>query len=473
MAEGVCSQINLPVPSRTLLSKGRQPPLTVQRDKADVEERSLCLDCLIFWSSMRMWRVKDMAGTHVQACVLMWILTITTCQKIPDTHVTCIFSKECVLPCRFKPAGEEVIEWYWKDVLIHSYLNGSDLLHQPHTHHKGRTSLFYDSIAHGNASLLLNTCDIQDRGRYKCHVRTTLGDHNSFIIAKVVAPIQALTLEMIRLNGYEELNCSSQNIYPAPQLLWFTDPAAPPDALKPTTRKTANKQGLYSVESTLRGLGNLSDITYICMLNSSYGTHPWTASLREREQRFKGEDGGGLNIPCRAPTNLLNFTLTWTFTSGNKSMVILTFDSVTRQISNHWENQTRLDLEQVLSGNATLWFWNLEKSAQTGTYTCAFSAFHTRHLVHTHVRFTAAHTGKKPSRLWIIAVIIAALVVFITAFILHINRKGNKSLESKTTVEDTEIQCMPTATGEGMTSTDSKSCDNKPDQTDTEKINSE
>ena len=47
------------------------------------------------------------------------------------------------------------------------------------------TFLFQEQFAQGNASLLLQRSGIEDKGRYRCHVHTALGDQESDIIAKV------------------------------------------------------------------------------------------------------------------------------------------------------------------------------------------------------------------------------------------------------------------------------------------------
>ncbi|KAG5843699.1 hypothetical protein ANANG_G00153690 [Anguilla anguilla] len=393
-----------------------------------------------------------MGTANIQVCSLIWIFTMAACKKIPDVNVTCIFSMDCVLPCRFKPAGGEVIQWYRQDALVHSFYNGSDVLDQQDEHYRGRTVFFQGQLAWGNASLLLQHSGIEDKGRYRCHVHTALGDQDSVVIVKVEAsmvarvitsgvknaPIQ--TILMTSLSGYKEVTCSSQDIYPAPQLLWSTDPPAPSGALKPTTRKVANAQGLYTVKSMQKRMGNLSDFTYICTLKSYYGTQTWIASLRERE--ISTVSGKGLTIPCLVPMKLLNFTLTWTLTRANKSEVILTFDSLTRQFSNHWKNRARVDLDQVLSGNGSLWLQNLERSAETGTYTCAFSASQIQHLIHNHVSFISAKTateGGKQQHLWIIAVVIAVLALFITGMIVYTNQRDDHSQLSRTSEDGTEL----------------------------------
>uniref|UniRef100_A0A0E9WAJ6 Uncharacterized protein n=1 Tax=Anguilla anguilla TaxID=7936 RepID=A0A0E9WAJ6_ANGAN len=41
-----------------------------------------------------------MGTENIQVCSLIWIFTMAACKKIPDVNVTCIFSMDCVLPCR-------------------------------------------------------------------------------------------------------------------------------------------------------------------------------------------------------------------------------------------------------------------------------------------------------------------------------------------------------------------------------------
>lgn len=90
-----------------------------------------------------------------------------------------------------------------------------------------------------------------------------------------------MNLEITRLSGYEEVKCSTYDVYPAPHVFWSTDPPTPTGQLKYTTRKMADKEGLYVMESKLKRLGQRSDLTYICTVNLSSSAW-WTASLSEK-----------------------------------------------------------------------------------------------------------------------------------------------------------------------------------------------
>ena len=80
----------------------------------------------------------------------------------------------------------------------------------------------------------------------------------------------------------DSVTCLSQNIYPAPEVSWSTDPPVAPDALVNSTRKTPDSRGLFAVESRVGVVGNFSDYTYLCSVVSADGSQVWTASRRQQ-----------------------------------------------------------------------------------------------------------------------------------------------------------------------------------------------
>ncbi|XP_077100182.1 HERV-H LTR-associating protein 2 isoform X4 [Siphateles boraxobius] len=225
---------------------------------------------------------RAMAAAHSWTClILVWIIADTT-GKTPDIQVTCMFSEDCVLPCVFEAVGDEIIYWFRQNVLIHSYKQGSSLLDQPDQHYNNKTSLFTEVISSGNASVHIKKSSPQDRGKYRCLVTSSRKTSEHFIIVKVEAPIHSVSLETTRLSGFEEVICSTRAVYPAPRVTFFTEPAVLPDALHSFTRKTADKQDLYSVESKIR---KLEDLTYICLVQSFYKSQTWRTSLQEKAIR--------------------------------------------------------------------------------------------------------------------------------------------------------------------------------------------
>ncbi|CAM4722959.1 unnamed protein product [Leuciscus chuanchicus] len=376
-----------------------------------------------------------MAPAHSWTClVLVWIIADTT-GKTPDVQVTCMFSEDCVLPCDFEAVGDEIIYWFRQNVLIHSYKQGSGLLDQ---HYNNKTSLFTEVISSGNASLHIQKSGPQDRGKYRCLVTSSRKTSEHFIIVKVEAPIHSVSLETTRLSGFEEVICSTRDVYPAPRVTLFTEPAVLPDALQPFTRKTADKQDRYSVESKIR---KLEDLTYICLVQSFYRSQTWRTSLQEKE--ISSIEGQDLNISCTAPWKLQNFTLTWSFTKGHESSTVYTYDSLTQLSSSVWKDRVRLVTPRGQGGDGSLQFLIPLRLEHAGLYTCTLSALRTKHEVRTRVNITpsnAIRQSESSTQWWIPATVITGLAVSAVAAIVTIKCKVGCSKTSQTHVEAAEMQ---------------------------------
>ncbi|KAJ7996705.1 hypothetical protein DPEC_G00239790 [Dallia pectoralis] len=388
-----------------------------------------------------------MIKAFAQTCGLLLILTSANCQ-IPDAHVTCQFSRDCVLPCTFKPNGNVNVMWYRQDVLIFSQNQDGLQSNLTPQNQSPRMHVLQDQLARGSASLHLNMCDIKDRGRYRCLVNNTLSQQESFVIVKVEAAIKMVTLET---GSNREVLCLCKDIYPAPRVQWSTVPIE--NSLMPSTQIFPNAQGLYSVQSKLRMSENI--LTYICTVNSMYGTQSWRSTLQQKE--LIGKVGRELSIPCIAPQNLQNFTLTWTFTRTNKSSNILSYDSRTRHTSNNWLGQAGLEQHRVLLGNGSLLLKHPETQENTGTYTCTFSGLQNRHVVQTQVHIRSkiegtpssgnqsGRSGQSTSKLWPIAVVVAvAMVATVAALLLYKKRKANQRRSNEIAMETTETKPMKT-----------------------------
>uniref|UniRef100_A0A4W6CWI5 Ig-like domain-containing protein n=1 Tax=Lates calcarifer TaxID=8187 RepID=A0A4W6CWI5_LATCA len=200
------------------------------------------------------------------------------------------------------------------------------------------------------------------------------------------ALIQSVNMEMTD----ETVTCSSHNIYPIPQVTWATDPPTAQGALEnQTTIKTADHKGLFTVESTLKILDNLSNHTYFCSFISADKTQVWTASWKNQGD-ITQEEGHALSISCIAPRGLQNFSLTWTFTSSSEPTVISRYDSRTRNAFNLWEGQAELNQDLLLLGDGSLLLHKPDSEEHSGTYTCTFSGLQSRHIVQTKVNITVA-----------------------------------------------------------------------------------
>ncbi|KAL7847404.1 hypothetical protein SRHO_G00223840 [Serrasalmus rhombeus] len=329
-----------------------------------------------------------LAKTPAAAFLLIFLracLSITHPPK--DAQVTCLFHEDCILPCSFRPTSAVVIHWYKQQIPVHSYYYNKDQFGLQNKHFSGRTCLFNSQIAQGNASLVLRKVKVQDRGRYKCYTSTRKGNQETFVNLGVKALIQLVKIELTE----EKVTCLAQNIYPAPHLFWSTEPPTDPASLHNYTSNTADSKGLFTIESTVNILGNITQYAYFCSVVSADGSQVWTASVKRQDELF-GEEGSALLIPCMVPQPRHNFTLTWTFIRTNDPVIIFTYDSRTRKMSNPWENRADMDMEQVHMGNGSLTLLSPESLSHTGVYTCTFSSFQMKHQVQTWVNVTVRVT---------------------------------------------------------------------------------
>eukprot|EP00064_Thunnus_orientalis_P013894 superscaffoldBa00002328_g13935 len=322
-----------------------------------------------------------MAETHRLTIVLLIFVGKLLMTDSKEANITCIIHDDCILPCSFRPTGTVVIHWYKQQIPVHSYYYNKDQFGLQNKHFSGRTCLFNSHIPHGNASLLLRRVKVQDKGRYKCYTSTRKGNQEIFVNLEVKALIQSVIMEMTD----EMATCSSQNVYPVPQVTWATDPPSAREALENSTIKITDHKGLFTVESTLRTLGNLSNYTYFCSFISADKTQVWTAS-RKNQEFITQEEGHALSILCIAPHSLQNFSLSWTFTSSSEPTVILRYDSRTRHTFTLWEGQAELDQDLLLLGDGSLLLHKPDS-----TVTAVSHRYNGAGLVHKDLNTTASY----------------------------------------------------------------------------------
>lgn len=89
-----------------------------------------------------------------------------------------------MLPCSFQPGANETIEWFRQGVVVYKY-NQSKVGHFRHEQLAGRASISPSQVSRGNATLVLRSSGLKDRGTYRCHVNTSGGEHNAKVILKI------------------------------------------------------------------------------------------------------------------------------------------------------------------------------------------------------------------------------------------------------------------------------------------------
>ncbi|KAF3836469.1 hypothetical protein F7725_029027, partial [Dissostichus mawsoni] len=337
-----------------------------------------------------------MSAIHTWACFLL-CLSFASPDKTP----------ECVLPCSFPPGSEETIEWFKQEVVVYKFEreekddNDSSEEHFEHEQFAGRATIFPHLVARGNATLILRRSGLKDRGTYRCHVHTSKSEHNAKVIVKVEAPIRGLSLELSRLSGYEEMKCSVRDVYPPPRVSWATEPPTFED-LRPVTRMRADKQGLYTVDSRLKRLNGQPNLIYICKVTTSMGG------------QIRGTEGRDLTIPCHTPPYLNKPFLHWSFTNGEDTSLILTYDSQSgNSVSlRPWDSYVELDGYAVPFGDGSLRLMDPKHLQHTGSYT--FDRM----------------TADKPSYWWIVGLVVALLVVALAGMLAYLKVKDSSADES-------------------------------------------
>ncbi|XP_035772338.1 CD276 antigen-like [Neolamprologus brichardi] len=179
----------------------------------------------------------------------------------PDTEVSCIFMETCMLPCSSEGGTAVIIHWFQQsagNLFVHSFYEGKDQLGLQYQRFRGRTSLFSDQISSGNASLQLTKVEVQDEGRYKCYTSTDRGNQESFINLKIDAPVKKVNIQRAK----NIITCSSEGIYPKPELTWSTSPSSKNTTVKLTERL------LYNISSSLIVSDSETDLDYSCTIST-------------------------------------------------------------------------------------------------------------------------------------------------------------------------------------------------------------
>uniref|UniRef100_A0A4W6G5B5 Ig-like domain-containing protein n=1 Tax=Lates calcarifer TaxID=8187 RepID=A0A4W6G5B5_LATCA len=216
----------------------------------------------------------------------------------------CVFMESCILPCSFQYTADIYIHWNLETAgnpPVHAYYFNEDQLRHQDQHFRGRTSLFKDQISRGNASLQLTGVEVQDQGRYRCFTSTMRGNKDSFINLRVG----------------NRIICSSEGIYPEPDLTWST---RPPSNLnlqnQPTIQQT--EQQLYNISSSLILSDSETDLIYICTIRTLQLTH--SLSVSEKSTNVGAIIGGVvilvvaaavifLVLHCKKKTGKITFCL--------------------------------------------------------------------------------------------------------------------------------------------------------------------
>nr|XP_046226698.1 butyrophilin-like protein 2 isoform X2 [Scatophagus argus] len=344
------------------------------------------------------------------------------------TEVSCVFMESCVLPCSFQPGHDVVIHWIKVpgNTFVHSYFHNQDQFSNQDQSFKGRTSLFTDQISRGNASLQLTGVKVQDQSRYKCYTSPNNGNKDLFISLKVDAPVTEVHIQQVE----NRIICSSEGIYPEPELTWSTSPPSNM-TFKNTTTVQQTEQQLYSISSTLIPPDSTTDLVYSCTVSTRRNTRRATLT------KLPSISGSSTDttIPCSVSnTDLMGFSLVWRF---NHSQIILneTSINVTHQVSEEWRQRVKGVSE---SGNLMLQDLSLK---QEGIYTCELSNAEETFISNTFLRVEQGSQTNITGIIIAVLVVTVVLVVLLTLYYKY--KKGRESVSHEANIHHNSPAVTP------------------------------
>ncbi|NXS33434.1 HHLA2 protein, partial [Pomatostomus ruficeps] len=235
-------------------------------------------------------------------------------------EVTGLFSKDCILPCRFPPGHDEVIHWTKGNIKVHSYYQQKDQLEKQDLHYSLRTHLFHENIPSGNASLKLSNLTMTDGGSYTCYVGTVQSRTEVEVLLHVRAP-SSYALEYQKTNTERRLKCYAFLTSPAPSISWVQGNTS----IQETDREETRNGDLYSLRSD-QDIINMTDTYYLFLKKTA------ESSLSVSDQLFNVE-GGSTIIPCEHRNDIAStegFSVVWTLHRNAVTSVLASFNGTSR-----------------------------------------------------------------------------------------------------------------------------------------------
>ncbi|XP_016522038.1 programmed cell death 1 ligand 1-like isoform X3 [Poecilia formosa] len=297
-------------------------------------------------------KIKLMRSLTFLVFMSFWKISLPT-----DAEVSCVVKQSCILPCSFQSLGEPILHWTQlksPELRVHSFYSNQDQLGHQDQNFRGRTSLFLDQVSRGNASLLLRDVQLQDEGRYNCYTSTTEGYKGLIIRLNVDAPVSDIRIHQ---DG-NRITCSSEGIYPQPELTWSTEPPSNM-ALQNRTTVHQTEEKLYDISSSLTGPDG-PDLTYSCSIRT-----------RRNQRRATFRELSVAHAPYRTTTlhcsdsNWSAASLVWRF--NDQIILSQTEPSGGHSVTEAWRKHVKA---VTASGGLTLRGLTAQ---QEGLYSCEMS----------------------------------------------------------------------------------------------------
>ncbi|XP_075707235.1 HERV-H LTR-associating protein 2 [Rhinoderma darwinii] len=279
-------------------------------------------------------------------------------------------NKNVILPCFFKPGGNEVIHWTTSNnKKVHSYYGTMDQLQNQDKEYSGRTSLFLNEISKGNASLHILGLKKSDENTYICYVSTNAGNMEDKMDLRVIDVQYTMEYKWDE-NGLLNVICSvlnascSENI----SIKWYVN-----------DQKFKEEQ-VTSSSYTVRS----DSLKFRCTIECSIVQSSWTGTWTKKEPIIEKDDSVtcGCNFCKTANTD---FYAKWHRRQETNEMTIASINNLKPNISTAYEKRIKINEKHNL---------NLPKlnANDNGIYICLIETEQLKTIEMTSVNITV-HKG--------------------------------------------------------------------------------
>ncbi|XP_028330945.1 butyrophilin-like protein 2 isoform X2 [Gouania willdenowi] len=317
-----------------------------------------------------------------------------------DTIVHCLYNSSCLLPSNYKQGDATNICWmYKKAAIVHSsFSENRNMSLRQDLSFKGRTSLVEDQVTGRKTELLLENAKVEDEGPFQFVIGCRNDGYQSTNVVQVNAPVQRV--DIIRAGNI--FTCSSEGVYPKPELTWSANPKFKVNP-QPNTTVQQTEGKLYNISSSLKLPDVDEDLLVSCTVSTRL--NEWTSTWRKPIVT-----NGWAEISCsHMNTSSGGFSLVWRFNDTD----IMTWNRTDGQhVSAQWKKHVLAEM-----GSDVLHLRNLS-SDLCGTYRCELSSANETRATHTQLTLNTG--GSKIVVGGVIGIIIIVILVIAIAVFVYL-----------------------------------------------------
>ncbi|XP_069051983.1 butyrophilin subfamily 1 member A1-like [Lepisosteus oculatus] len=134
---------------------------------------------------------------------------------------------------------------------IHLFQQSPELSHVQDHSLTGRSRMFPNAVANGNASLLISNVELTDEGEYTCLIVMDGAGYRDTSVLTVVASYEQPELQQVLEQEAVSLSCVSRKGFPAALVSWIDDRGGS-YSQEAITELTLTPEGLYDAHSRLK-----------------------------------------------------------------------------------------------------------------------------------------------------------------------------------------------------------------------------